>query len=1143
MKSRKINKKIILSLTGLVTVASISAAVLAACSPASRTDSTLSQVTNNNLGKNYDVGIAIDPINSLNYIKFASMRRISQTLVEGLTKEAPSPSSKIGFLVGAHNLNLRYFPPNPKATVLENLTDEDFDKNYTTRNLPGSFYGISNNGLQPGVVDSENEANPSIITIQNGQQKPIAMRYVLNNGASKWSNGEEINAHNFIDSVEYILDINTGSQLRTELLKLNIRGSHEINSAQEEYIRKHGKAYINPFGRANYVLNPETNEYEEDPNFVPFQSQTFDKDGNPVDEEEVAAIRSAVLRLGLTTGQVFTNITNDQLRTALALEENKDVDLTNIRELKTIKVKNTKGEIVDFKLRANRYFNRLQKASVAKGSDVATTDRLLRHWLLPSNRFELLVEFETYAPYPSDTAAFNAFHGKQSFLPINRKFVELNGGIHEFGSTPQKFLTAGPFVIEDAILGPEGYILLRKNKDYLTANWTLSDTIKIWFNSKNEVKSLYFEEGYISTTNIPASYQLKFWSQEKYRKLMKKQQGIGNVAIQFNLDPQSRYDSYEEYLANKDKHIPILDPDLRRALGFATNRESILRLTGWTASFPVNNWTAFGDIKDSRGKNLELWFEDKSFATEYKEDGSVTTNQQPLVDPTGKNGSLANSDVNIQQVLKTKTDFYNKLEQNNRFGYKEFPLVNNSFVEHSSKHLNFENIDRTDKAYDVDVANFYLDRYKKKHPELNKVKLTYVYASQPAENTKAAIAFQDLIHRNLGGYVEIELKALPQNTYVSFISSGKFDITYQNLDKYAGAGFDGSMGPFFISDGIDLANSKSSGYELNPSGAWVFKNFFDAYKDNPEGLKKTLERLKISNEDAEIIRELAYTSNVKTTIPYNPTNKDVLLHGKQLPLLDEAIPIFSYIVNAANEQAYLKEKDETKKANLAKRRIYLPKQLADQLSDNDGVAIIKGSILGQMPVRLTKLSTPVTKEMIAKDFDQELADKLIKEHKDRVAFEFDLLSQAKSDTYEVVDIQKLIPPQKENEKPTLKSIVTKYKTKLVDNKEVSTDQVNDLLFTTKHETREDHQKRIKAFFSSQRVGWQTENEIFRIITDLEKILREEMPILPIMDTDTNWTISSLGGVGNVYTYYLQFAYDYRNPPRPGLPRSPDEEAN
>lgn len=40
---------------------------------------------------------------------------------------------------------------------------------------------------------------------------------------------------------------------------------------------------------------------------------------------------------------------------------------------------------------------------------------------------------------------------------------------------------------------------------------------------------------------------------------MKKQQGYGTVGIQFNLDPQSRYENYEQYQANKDQHIPLFD--------------------------------------------------------------------------------------------------------------------------------------------------------------------------------------------------------------------------------------------------------------------------------------------------------------------------------------------------------------------------------------------------------------------------------------------------------------------------------------------------------------------------------------------------------------------------------------------------------
>jgi len=64
------------------------------------------------------------------------------------------------------------------------------------------------------------------------------------------------------------------------------------------------------------------------------------------------------------------------------------------------------------------------------------------------------------------------------------------------------------------------------------------------------------------------------------RDLMKKQAGAGTVAMQFNLDRQSRYDSYQEYLKNPNKDIPILDPDLRRAIAFAINRENILKLSG-----------------------------------------------------------------------------------------------------------------------------------------------------------------------------------------------------------------------------------------------------------------------------------------------------------------------------------------------------------------------------------------------------------------------------------------------------------------------------------------------------------------------------------------------------------------------------------
>ena len=54
---------------------------------------------------------------------------------------------------------------------------------------------------------------------------------------------------------------------------------------------------------------------------------------------------------------------------------------------------------------------------------------------------------------------------------------------------------------------------------------------------------------------------------------------------------------------------------------------------------------------------------------------------------------------------------------------------------------------------------------------------------------------------------------------MTFANSGKFDISYQNFDKYAGSTYDSALGLFLTPDGIDLKNNKSSGYELNPTGS------------------------------------------------------------------------------------------------------------------------------------------------------------------------------------------------------------------------------------------------------------------------------------------------------------------------------------
>ncbi|SYV92682.1 Uncharacterised protein, partial [Mycoplasmopsis synoviae] len=51
----------------------------------------------------------------------------------------------------------------------------------------------------------------------------------------------------FLDYIHYIADINTGSQKQIDLLSRDIKGLDQFVSLQNEYLKKFGTTYKNPW--------------------------------------------------------------------------------------------------------------------------------------------------------------------------------------------------------------------------------------------------------------------------------------------------------------------------------------------------------------------------------------------------------------------------------------------------------------------------------------------------------------------------------------------------------------------------------------------------------------------------------------------------------------------------------------------------------------------------------------------------------------------------------------------------------------------------------------------------------------------------------------------------------------------------------
>ena len=927
-------KKIILSL------ASISAASL-----------PLAAIScSNQIKIDYDLGLVTQPINSLNYIKFATVAKILPSIVEGPLKPGASESLKI-------RLNLPEIPMGVYGNDSESNSMEEFLKNHKAPSESASrFYPLDQFGSTTGNISADRSVYQPISVVMTPNNNILSMNILLNDGDSKWSNGDPIQADDYLDAMHYILDISTGSQKQISIIQNKFRYSSDIVEAQKAYIRKHKKAYVNPFAYPDLIKNEDGKWVYDTKNYKPWASQ------NAGDEKEVEAIKTAALGLGFSSGRLYWNYANRTILSAIpyspdfnpnddetvvmlpnpeySLAKHTAAELANINQRIATKIHKytyfdfrqgyntsllneeliSKSKVLKAKLgnvsyddknieAYNKEVNKLYASENVLDNDFLKTfnaRKYMKNRLLAMDEYSFRVEYDDYQP----ASLSNAYSNLTSMLvPINRKFVESIGGIEQFGLDEKKFLTNGPFTIDNLVLGPQGYITLKKNVQYYMSGKTISNKIKIYFSNDPNINAAMYDDGYVAATRVPAVQQMKFWSNKKYRLNMKKSSGFGTIALAFNLDKETNENSY------------INDPYLRNAIYYAIDRNAMLNLVGWNSSYPVITWTAFGQGSSSFGDAIEIGFDHEGMHPEVE---------------------------------------YDKNDKNKTY----IPVENYTHIDHLSKNYNFEHVDRTDKAFRLDIARQFINYFKIKHPDVNGVTLKYI-SNSTDEQQNAGLALQDFMRKAFDGYVNIEIKGLPETVYEDYRTTGKYDIVYKNFDAFGTDSYS-YIKTFFLPDEINSADQKKSGFRNNPAGGWTYQKYFE------------------------------------------------------------------------NRIGYHYDK--------------------------------------------------ATNKIVAKD---------------------DLWARTKQNLY--LDIS------------------DKVWNKIVE-----------LSFKKPNESDNDYTKRFMSFLTGQFTeeeksqGW-IEKDIFAIVAAFEKIVRDGAPVVPLMEVDTYWEISRVGGVESLYTYSLQFAYDIAKPPRADLP--------
>ncbi|VEU71104.1 ABC transporter substrate-binding protein [Mycoplasmopsis glycophila] len=973
----------------------------------------------------YDLGLATEPLNNLNYVLKQSVNKILPSLVDSFLKNGPVDSlksilntSKFNMVMvdtnsGKGSSNFDFYYNSTLAKVGENEKPNPSTSKLASENgygnVLGSSYGLHDFGIFGGLGrasegdDVKKQSTVYAFPNPKNSNNYMAATGFVNKAKNIWSNGDIVTAQDLRDYLEYILDYNNGSEKFDQIKKMSIRGAEDFANAQNEYNKKHGKFYSNPWGRRSYVPGPfEKYSYVQTASPV-WESQT---EG---DEKEVEQIKQAALKFGFYTGQLFLDYTNEDIFSNLDLNPSFALD-KEVQDfvMRDPKFPNDESKRKTVTIIKNQYVNPYQEFDYTDPATPTTLKARIQSLSVDENSFTIIFD-ENKTP----DLNFILSHILMQLYPINRKYVETQTkGIDDYGSSPEKFLTSGPFTFDpkEVVLGPQGNITLNKNQEYYDVDNIIPNKIKILFSVERNINSIFFKDGYISQTVIPGNAINSFWANPQTKKYLKKNYGYGTIALGFNLDPESNGQSY------------IQDQNIRNAIYYALNREEMLKYVGWEFSFPVNNWTAYGQYKTKDGRNLEMFFSNRK--------------------------------------LRAKNN-------------KEYELLNYDYLVHLSKSFNFENTIREDFAFDLETARFYVEEFKKANPTVKSITLKYLNNSSD-EQKKAGQYVKEKIEQMSDGFIKIEIKSLPENVFGSFYETGEFDFVYQNYDKIGGNSPQDYISAFFKRDGLNSLEGSLFGFKDNPTGDYIYADYF-----------------------------------TKLVVDAN-------FEGSLEKFLEPVIVQIKYVINA---DAELKAEFDKIYQSQAKPAII---NYAESKLDQ-----IWAKLLEKNPENETKLVKSLVKELLQYLL---VKDANIAKTKLRHAAVFWMnLSYSISEIANITSSTR----QRLQEQP-----VSDGKDKTLDLWE----KVIELSFQKNDESIQAYSDRLNAFFSGNftdleiEQGWK-EDAIFQLIGTFEKVVRENAFVVPLMEVDTNWEVTKVGGVSSLFTFDLQYAYDVTKPPRPGLPRT------
>ena len=419
----------------------------------------------------------------------------------------------------------------------------------------------------------------------------------------------------------------------------------------------------------------------------------------------------------------------------------------------------------------------------------------------------LYYKFGTKKANIGDLILSARFSDHVHFFPSNKKFIDSVGGINKYGLDKETIIGNGTHKVDNIIFGNLGFAYLTPDSNYWDYKNMLTGNVKLIFNQEPYALDALFQDNKIAKTRVTRKTLEVFYNSKKYRPYLRKLTGYGTFGFTLNI--------------SQTGGKPLDDPDLRRALYYIMNRNQARKIANWDSTYPVTTFTAFkqtGGLTSYRA------------AIEIYQDSEVVNTEAPAAS-----------------------------------GGKNIPLRTVTYLEQSTKSNELESLPKKDKSFLPKVAKFYLDRYKKNHANQNNVKLTFLYDTSAVHTERMYILLDSLVRKYFGDYIILEPKGVPSNFYLSLKTTGKFDITPETVEPASGSGLLSYFKYFFWTDELsnEIGEKKLSGYKINISGGFTFKNWFDSLSSTQE--QDIRQRLNISESVWEYIKFM--TRPIRSTNP------------------------------------------------------------------------------------------------------------------------------------------------------------------------------------------------------------------------------------------------------------------------------------